>query len=78
MPIWVQTGDAKRAVQVGSQSEFALNPVRTMNDSPDDNDAMELLRQADPVDHQRLALPQDSPIAQAIFENHRHPPQYGR
>jgi hypothetical protein len=39
-----------------------------MNDSPDDNDAMELLRQADPVDDQQLAPPQDSPVAQAIFE----------
>jgi hypothetical protein len=34
----------------------------------DDDDAMELLRQADPLDDQELAPPQDSPIAQAIFE----------
>jgi hypothetical protein len=39
-----------------------------MNDWPDDNDAMEFLRRADPVDHQRFALPQDSAVAQATFE----------
>jgi hypothetical protein len=39
-----------------------------MNDSPDDNDAVELLRQANPVSDRHLAPPQDSPIAQAIFE----------
>jgi hypothetical protein len=47
-----------------------------MNDSPDDNEAMELLRQADPVDDQQLAPPKDSPIAQAMFEKITGTPYY--